>query len=188
MDQGEALLQWGVVVGASLAAVVSDVRTRSIPNALTIPLLVAGLVWTTWQGGIHALVDAVGGTLLLGFPFVILFLFFGGGAGDAKLMGAIGAWLGWKQGIVALFCVAAVGVVLAIAKAIMTKRLKFVLANVFVSVYTFLVFMLSGRRKQYAENEPASLQNPQQSDELTVPYGVAIFAGVCLAAGYVFLW
>jgi Flp pilus assembly protein protease CpaA len=132
--------------------------------------------------------DAVGGTLLLGFPFVILFLFFGGGAGDAKLMGAIGAWLGWKQGIVVLLCVSVAGVVLAITKAAMNKRLKFVLANVFVSVYTFLVFMLSGRRKQYAENEPARPQNSPQGDELTVPYGVAIFAGVCLAAGCVFLW
>jgi len=188
MDQGEALLQWGVVVGASLAAVVSDVRTRSIPNALTIPLLVAGFVWSACQGGIHALGDALGGMLMLGFPFVILFLFGSGGAGDAKLMGAIGAWLGYKQGIVVLFCVAVAGVVLAIAKAAMKKRLKFVLANVFVSVYTFLVYVFSGRRKQYAENGPGGLQNLPRDDELTVPYGMAIFAGVCLAAGYVLLW
>ena len=34
------------------------------------------------------------GALLLGIPFVILFLIAGGGAGDAKMMAAIGAWVG----------------------------------------------------------------------------------------------
>ena len=37
-DSGIVPLQWGVVIGASLAAAFSDLRTRRIPNALTLPL------------------------------------------------------------------------------------------------------------------------------------------------------
>ena len=182
------VIQWGVVIGASLIAAVSDLRARRIPNLLCGPLFAAGLIWAAWQGGVDGLGNAAAASVVLAVPFVILFIFAGGGAGDAKLMGAIGAWLGWKQGIIALLCVCIAGVVLALGKAAVKKRLKFVLANVCVSVYTFLVFVLSGRIKYCGESEPESLQKSSRSDDLTIPYGVAIFAGVCLAGGYVLLW
>jgi prepilin signal peptidase PulO-like enzyme (type II secretory pathway) len=89
----EALFQWGVVFGTSLAAAIFDLRSKRIPNALTIPLLVAGLVWATWIGGLSGLGNAAAACFLLALPYVFLFLFAKGGAGDAKLMGAIGAWL-----------------------------------------------------------------------------------------------
>jgi len=37
--------------------------------------------------------------LLLGIPYFLLFAFAGGGAGDAKIMAALGAWVGWHNGI-----------------------------------------------------------------------------------------
>jgi len=181
-------MQWGVVICSSLAAAITDLRRKRIPNVLTMPLLAAGLIWSGWQGGVRGVGESVAACAALAAPFVLLFLFGGGGAGDAKLMGAIGAWLGLEQGIVVLFCVCAAGIVLGLAKAAMNKRLKFVLANVFVSVYTFIVLMLTGRKNTEAENRPTEPLNREKSDDLTMPYGVAIFAGVCLAAGYVFLW
>jgi Flp pilus assembly protein protease CpaA len=183
-------MEWGVVICASLAAAITDVRRRCIPNVLTLPLLAGGMVFAYLQGGMQGAGESIAACIALAAPFVLLFVFGGGGAGDAKLMGAIGAWLGWEQGIVVLFCVCAAGMVLALAKAALKRRLRFVLANVFVSVYTFLVFVLSGRIRQYTETEDESenLQKSSRSDELTMPYGVAIFAGVCLAGGYVLLW
>lgn len=183
-----SIMQWGVVVCSSLTAAITDVRSRRIPNLLTVPLLITGLIWGGWQGGLRGTGESIAACIALAAPFVLLFVFGGGGAGDAKLMGAIGAWLGWEQGIVVLFCVCAAGIVLAIAKAAVKKRLKFVLANVFVRVYTFLVLMLTGRRNTETESGPAELRNREKSDDLTIPYGLAIFAGVCLAGGYVLLW
>lgn len=172
------VFQWGVVIGASLVSAFGDVRYRRIPNALTFPLLMVGLIWAAWMGGFSGLAGAVGACLLLALPYVFLFVFAGGGAGDAKLMGAIGAWLGLTQAVVVLLCVALAGGILGIAKAIAQKRLKFVLTSVFISFYTFVVCVAGGRRIRPAE----------RTGELEMPYGVAICAGVCAAAAIIGLW
>jgi len=185
-DGQMAVFQWGVVIGASLVAALGDVREQRIPNALTFPLLMVGLIWATWMGGLSGLGEAVGACLLLGVPYVLLFVFAGGGAGDAKLMGAIGAWLGFKQAVVVLLCVALAGCILAIAKAIAKKRLKFVLTSVFISCYTFVVCVAGGRRIRLADERTDN--NAGQSGGLEMSYGVAIFAGVCAAAAIVGLW
>lgn len=179
----EALFRWGVVIGVSLVAAVCDLRTRRIPNALTIPLLLVGLIRAAWLGGLSGLAEAVGTCILLALPFVLLYLFAGGGAGDAKLMAAIGAWLKVAQGIKVLLCVTAAGIVLAIAKAVMRKSLRLVLTNVFVSAYTFMLSLLGRKTEKLANQADAD-----QPARLTIPYGVAIFAGVCITAGIDLLW
>jgi len=78
----------------TLMAGVSDVRTRRLPNWLTVPAFVAGLVFHTVTGGWNGL-----GLSLAGFGtgfgiLLVLWMIGGGGGGDVKLMGALGAWLG----------------------------------------------------------------------------------------------
>lgn len=183
IDKTVAMVQWCVVIAASLAAAICDLRTRRIPNRLTIPLLAAGLIWAGWTGGFYGIAEAAGACLLLGLPFVLLFLFGGGGAGDAKLMGAVGAWLGFSQGIVVLFCVTAAGIVLALVRAVMAKRFKSVIKNIFISVYIFIVSVICHNFKPVVvkQNVVVGL------DVLTVPYGAAILAGVCVAGGIILL-
>ena len=67
--------------------------------------------------------------LVVSLPFVLLFVFAGGGAGDAKLMGAVGAWLGLGSGIVALGSVCAAGVAFAVVHALSRNRLRAALSN-----------------------------------------------------------
>ncbi len=177
------VIQWVVVIGASLFAAVHDLRERRIPNSLTFPVFVAGLIWASWFGGISGLAEAAGACALLALPYVILFLFFGGGAGDAKLMGAIGAWLGFRQGITVFVCVAIAGGGLAIAKAIAQKRLKYLLISVFVSFYGSILYMITHRTMKLADEQT----DIKQSGDLDIPYGVAIFAGVCAGGGVVWL-
>ncbi len=177
-DESMNVFQWGVVIGASLVAAVGDIRHRRIPNALTLPLLVTGLIWAGWSGGLTGVGKAIGACLLLGLPYVLLFVFAGGGAGDAKLMGAIGAWLGLRQSVVVLLCVASAGIVLAIVKAVSQRRLKFVLTNVLISFYTFVVCVAGGRRPKPASERT----DAAQSGGLEVPYGMAICLGVLAAA------
>jgi prepilin peptidase CpaA len=178
------VFQWGVVIGASLLAAVTDLRERRIPNALTFPLFVAGLMWAAWQGGLTGAGEAFGAAILAALPFVLLFLFAGGGAGDAKLMGAIGAWLGLRQGMTALLCVAVAGGTLALVRAIAQKQLKLVLTSVYVAVCGFLASVAGGRTLRRQE----TLAEESQPEDLYIPYGVAIFAGVCIAAGVVWMW
>ncbi|MGD8501186.1 MAG: A24 family peptidase [Phycisphaerales bacterium] len=180
-----AVFQWGVVIGASLVAAGGDLRQRRIPNALTVPLLVVGLVWSAWVGGLSGLAEAAGACILLAAPYVLLFVFAGGGAGDAKLMGAIGAWLGLTQGVIVLLCVATAGFVLAAAKAIAKKQSRSVLTTVIVFFYSFMLF-ITGRKTM----RPVSYRTDSEqagAGALDLPYGVAISAGVCIAGAIVWL-
>jgi prepilin peptidase CpaA len=182
-DVKMAVFQWGVVIGASLLAALCDLKEKRIPNALTFPVLVVGLIWSAWFAGLSGLAESVGACVLLALPYVLLFLFFGGGAGDAKLMGAIGAWLGLKQGLMVLACVAIAGGILAIYKAVAQKKLKFVLMSVFVSFFSFILPLFTHRKIQLADEQAET----RQPDNLDIPYGVAILAGVCVGGTVVWL-
>ena len=176
------VIKWAVVAGVSLAAAVCDFRTRRIPNALTVPAFAAGLLYALWAVGASGVADALKVGVLLAFPFILLFLVGHGGAGDAKLMGAVGAWLGLQEGIVVLCSVLAAGLVLSLATAVAKRRFKNVMANIFFMVYGFLLAFFTERRIL-----PRAAEQVQYNGEaLTVPYGVAIFAGVC--AGGIVIW
>ena len=184
IEKNIIIIQWGVVIGASLGALVLDLRSRRIPNILCGPLFAAGLIWAIWNGGINGFGNSIAAAFVLAFPFVLLFLFAGGGAGDAKLMAAIGTWVGLQQGITVLACVCIAGGILAVVTAIVKKRLRGVVINIVLYIYIFIIG-LSGKR---GIRSAADLARPEQMDRLTVPYGVAIFAGVCAAAGWEVIW
>ena len=175
--------QWGIVVGASVVAMAFDLKSRRIPNLLTLPLLVAGLTAAVATRGAAGLADSLAGCLLLGLPYVALFLFAGGGGGDAKLMGAIGAWVGFASGVTVLLAVAISGGVIGLAYAAMRGRLRPVLNNLRV--------MGAGVARTawrvHTPSEAAALM-PDHAAMMKMPYGVAICVGVCAAAAKVFLW
>ncbi len=182
-NEGMPLIQWGAVIGASLVAAATDVSRRRIPNRLTGPVLLAGLVWSTCTGGMAGLFDSLTACVVLAIPYVLLFVLAGGGAGDAKLMGAIGAWVGMINGLVVLAAVAAAGIVLGIVSAVARRRVRSVLAHLTVFLYG-VAFVMLGRRR--LRERLAAL--PAAETMQKVPYGVAILVGVCLAAGGVALW
>ncbi len=85
---------FAMALAASLVAAFTDVRKYRIYDSLTWPLLISGLVY-------HSVVVEGAGWVpsVLGFsvgfvPMALFYLSGGVGAGDVKLMGALGAWLG----------------------------------------------------------------------------------------------
>ena len=110
-----------LVVAFTLCAAVIDIRTRKIPNWLTVPFCLAGiafnLIWQGWAGLQASLLGFAAGFAIM---FVLL-LIGGGGAGDLKLMAALGAWLGPKS-IVAVFLLSSL-VVMLISAVILLARL-----------------------------------------------------------------
>jgi len=176
-------LQWGVVIGASLVAAATDVWRRRIPNWLTAPVLLGGLIFAGVIGRWNGLADSLAGMALMMTPFVLLFLLAGGGAGDAKLMGALGTWLGLRNGVAALVAVCACGVLIGIVFSLARGKLRRLLHNLLMIVYGFL-FNLAARTGLRRASQ--ALRQPSGMD--AVPYGIAIFLGVCAAAVKVMLW
>ncbi len=95
---GAAILLWSL-----LALTMIDVDTQLLPDDITLPLLWAGLAFNLW--GVFAplasaVIGAIAGYLSL---WVVYWLFKlirgkeGMGYGDFKLLGALGAWLGWEM-------------------------------------------------------------------------------------------
>ena len=182
-DAGVDSLQWGVVLGGTLLAAFVDARTRRIPNALTFPLLLAALVHAGFVAGGAGLLDAALACLLLATPYVVLFAVAGGGAGDAKLMGAVGAWLGLLDGTRVLVAVCVAGVLFALAWAIARRSLPAVLGR--LGLLTRGLLHLPFRR---VSPRAVAAAIPAEHEGLSMPYGPAIFAGCALALGVSLPW
>jgi prepilin peptidase CpaA len=110
-------------------ASVSDVRTARIPNFLTFGAAAAALVYLFASQGWSGLAGAGEGWVvgvLLFFPFFAL----GGlGAGDVKLLGAIGAWLGPREVFWVAMYASLAGGVMALLVALATGYLRQAVAN-----------------------------------------------------------
>jgi prepilin peptidase CpaA len=88
------LLPASIVLAAAMVAAILDIWKFKVYNALTVPLLLTGLVYHVIAGGIQGLMGSLIG-ILSGFAVLFVVYTMGGvGAGDVKLMAAVGAWLG----------------------------------------------------------------------------------------------
>jgi prepilin peptidase CpaA len=79
-----------------ILSAVYDLRTHRIPNYLTISAMVLGAMYHTSLTGLNGFLFSFAG-LFAGFGFLFIFYLMGGmGAGDVKLLGAVGSFLGAK--------------------------------------------------------------------------------------------
>lgn len=185
LDHPFPWIQWGTVIGASLAAAVIDLRSQRIPNVLTIPLFFSGLLQAALWGGGPAILDSLLAACVLMLPYVLLFVFAGGGAGDAKLMGGIGAWLGLMKGALALGAVSVTGILFAFLFARARGRLDPLIKRLEL-VGRLLAVRLWLRDLPTPVDSPAATRVADERDKM--PYGAAIGAGVLLASTSWFLW
>lgn len=181
---GNGLLPWGVAIGASLVAALCDLTRCRIPNVLTGPLWVTGLFYCLWLCRWAGLGSSFAGSLLLASPFVLLFVFAGGGAGDAKLMGALGAWLCVGNAMLVLVAVCTAGVAVGLLFAMRRGRLLGALASTGLTVRSLGLWVL-GAPDAFdlrVHEAPVARTHPH-----AFPYAVAVLLGVIAAAG-VRLW
>ena len=120
-----------IVVGIALIAAAWDIATRRIPNALTFGAALAALVVHAcvagWPGAAMALAGWAAGIALF-FP---IFALGGMGAGDVKLLGAVGAWLGPATAVWVALYSAVAGWVLGLIVAAFSGYLTQAFNNVF---------------------------------------------------------
>ena len=83
-----------VALSIAVVACAFDLRTRRIPNWLTFGGAAAGFVFHVVTNGMSGAEGSAGGWAL-GIALLLAPYWLGGmGAGDVKLVGALGAWLG----------------------------------------------------------------------------------------------
>jgi prepilin peptidase CpaA len=106
-----------VVLFVAIVATVCDLRTRRIPNLLTLPTAVGGIAVAALGASTVSRDGALVG-LMVGLVLMLPGYLLGStGAGDVKLMAALGAWLGPSLAVVAFLLTAIAGGVLALATA-----------------------------------------------------------------------
>src|SRR5580658_10428899 len=154
---------------ASLSAVY-DVASRRIPNFLTFPGLVIGLALHGFVGGWRESVTAALGGLLCGLIFLIFYLAGGMGAGDVKLMAAVGCLAGFSRIATLLVFTGLAGGVMAIAMALARRQLVATLHNMFALAMHHRTMGLTPHPEFNVGNEQA----------LRLPYALAIAAGCAL--------
>ena len=105
-----------------------DLDTQLLPDAITLPLIWAGLLVNlrgTFTDLPTAVIGAAAGYLILWSVYWLFKLATGKegmGFGDFKLLGAIGAWLGWKMLPLVILASSVVGAVVGIALMILARH------------------------------------------------------------------
>ena len=159
-----ALIIWALTAAFTLGAGWLDWRTRKIPNWLTVPGLLLGIavhsVIGGWRGAVTSL-EGAGLALAILLPLVVLR---GLGAGDWKLMGAVGALLGPLGLLAFLFVSVLVTGALAAVTVIWKRRVFVTLRNMGMLIQGFFIFGWRG-------NPQMTIDNPGL---LKLPFGVAV--------------
>jgi prepilin peptidase CpaA len=118
-----------IALGLAAAACGCDLRTRRIPQVLTLGGAAAGVAFHLVGGGWSAAAGSVAGWALGIAIFMPPFALGGLGAGDVKLLGALGAWLGPADVVWLALYAGVAGGVLAIGVALATGYLSRALTN-----------------------------------------------------------
>ncbi len=111
-----------LLLGVLIIAMITDIRSNRIPNWLTLPAIIIGLGINFISAGAGGLLFSIEGLLLGMGLFIVLYMLGGMGAGDVKLMGAVGAMLGPQMVLWAALYTAIAGGIYALAVIVFHPR------------------------------------------------------------------
>ncbi|GIP29471.1 type 4 prepilin peptidase 1 [Paenibacillus sp. J23TS9] len=143
---------WGCTL-IIMAAFVTDIRTMKIPNWLTITAMFSGVLFHVITGGLQGVAFSAKG-LGAGFGLLLIMHVIGAvGAGDVKLFGGIGAWMGTLLTVQCLvysvLCAGVIGVMILLWRRETVKRLRKVVSSL-TGVFILRSFqaLKTGKEKQ----------------------------------------
>lgn len=156
-----------LLLATALAGAVADVVRRRIPDWITYPALVAGVALHAIGHGFGALFESgvISSVSGAGFCAVVFGVFWlwkkGFGAGDVKLMAALGAMTGFVQALTLAMATALIGALLALGRIVLGPE----------------ALGLWKRKEPEAEAAAAG----RRKRPMTIPYAVAIALGALWA-------
>jgi len=92
-----------------IAACITDLRNRTIPNWIPAAALVGGLAWHAFTAGWRGAANSALGALCGFLAFLLFYLLGGMGGGDVKLTAGFGALLGVPATFMAILSIAIIG-------------------------------------------------------------------------------
>lgn len=162
-----AVLVPGLLLGSWI-----DYSQRRVPNWLNATLAAAGFVAQGYYFGWHGILTGLGG-LAVGIGVLIIpWLMHGMGAGDVKMMGAIGVWFGAPMTLASFVAGALVGGLIALVMILTEGKLRYAWANM-----GLILAKCSHRDTMFSEF--ASARSFGQTSSL-LPYGIPLTIGSLL--------
>jgi prepilin peptidase CpaA len=143
----------------------TDLRTRRIPNRLTLGILLAGLVLAGF-GGLDSFAQSVLGAGLGLALAVVLYGLGAMGGGDGKLLIGVGAFFGHERFVGALLLIAVLGGLLGVFEAVRRGVILPAVLNAGGMIRRWLTLGRAGEKR--------TVDSP---GAVTVPYGIAIATG-----------
>jgi prepilin peptidase CpaA len=146
-----------------------DLRRRRIPNWLTLTGVLAGIALNSFlyeRAGLVMSLKGMGLALALYFPLYVLRAM---GAGDAKLMAAVGAIVGWTNWLGIMILTALIGGVLAIVLVVTKGRVK--------QTYQNLGLILIALRLRQAPYQVSPELDVRSGQALRLPHALSILLG-----------
>ncbi len=167
----------GIIISLLIVVLIitsaTDLRSHRIPNWLTFSTMIFGLVYYSVTFGIEGFLHSIGG-LFFGMALLIAFYLVGGmGAGDVKLLAAVGSLLG-PEGVFAAFLgTALIGGIYALIILAAKGYLVDILKRFGLILKTFFI------TKKFIYIPP-----PKQEKAPLLCYGVAISLGTLASLAY----
>jgi prepilin peptidase CpaA len=167
------MFDWGTLLAGvwALALSICDLRSRTLPNSLTLGGAAVVLVVRGGMVGWTGVADALAAGAVAGGFLLLPFLMRGAGGGDVKMLFTAGAIVGWSRVLFLLWYMSLAGLVLAVVMLALNQvegnRLKH--------------YLRSAVDWRYDRKAGAAALPPKESAKARVPFALAISAGLMLA-------
>jgi len=144
-----------------LSTIYTDLAYKKIFNWQTYPCLAIGLFTHCFLGGFNGFLGSLTGLILGALPLFVLFFIGGMGAGDVKLLAAIGALKGYQFSLYTLFYSALVGGGMAFIFILWNGTVKKTISNLFLLI----------------RHPIKGISEIEDSEQQYIPFGCAISLG-----------
>jgi len=167
-----------------ILAVYMDLTRKKIPNLLSFPFMLAGLIYHLVSGGLEGLWFSAFG-LLAGIALLFLPFAIGGvGGGDVKFLGAVGALQGARFVVGAMIIGAVLGGLMALVLLLIKGRLGITLrrlSGIILSPLFGKIGAVTGSAAMLKLEGWFSPPANKEEPKLFLPYAVPLAVGALLA-------
>jgi len=153
----------------------TDIKKRTLPDRVTIPMIIAGFIYSAYTGNLQTgITGSVSAFLLF---FITAFIFGGGiGGGDIKLAAGLGMWFGFPEVLYIIIAGVFMMVIYELGKMVYAGKLKSRLKETTIPFFRgiFLRFFLKIKAVPDIE---------QKEEDYGMPFGTFLVAASWLVWG-----